>query len=145
MCIRDRLGLPRHRKGPVLAKDPPRLLHDDLLYALKSLMWRQVGLRREAEGMRDARARIAFWHQYLTRGQLGHRSACELANMLTVASLVTEGGLQRNESRGTHYRNDAEQRNDEQFCRRIYLQRTADGSIDTTFGPLQEPTDTAST
>lgn len=142
---RTRLGLPRHAEGPVLAKDPPRLLHDDLLYALKSLMWRQVGLRREAEGMSDARARIAFWHQYLTRGHLGNRSACELANMLTVASLVTEGGLQRNESRGTHYRNDAEQRDDKQFCRRIYLQRAADGSIDSTFGPVHQPTDTAST
>jgi L-aspartate oxidase len=125
----------------VLAADPPRLLHDDLLYALKSLMWRQVGLRREAQGMQDARARIAFWHQYLTRGHLDNRAACELANMLTVAALVTEAGLQRDESRGTHFRTDANQRDDERFCRRIFLQRADDGRISSEHGPLSQPTD----
>lgn len=136
-----RLGLPRRLDGPVLAADPPRLLHDDLLYALKSLMWRQVGLRREAQGMQDARARIAFWHQYLTRGHLDNRAACELANMLTVAALVTEAGLQRDESRGTHFRTDANQRDDERFCRRIFLQRADDGRISSEHGPLSQPTD----
>jgi L-aspartate oxidase len=138
---RSRIGLPRQLAGPILAADPPRLLHDDLLYALKSLMWRQVGLRREAEGMADARARIAFWHQYLTRGQLANRAACELANMLTVAALVTEAGLQREESRGTHFRTDANQRDDERFCRRIFLERADDGAISSNHGPLSQPTD----
>ncbi len=136
-----RRGLPRRADGPKLADDPPRLLHDDLLYALKSLMWRQVGLRREDEGMRDARGRIAFWHQYLTRGPLKGRQACELANMLTVAALVAEGGLQRVESRGTHFRTDADQRDDERFCRRIFLERAGDGGIHAELGPLLEPSD----
>lgn len=138
---RSHRGLPRQLEGPVLAQDPPRLLHDDLLYALKSLMWRQVGLRREQDGMQDARARIAFWHQYLTRGHLANRAACELANMLTVAALVTEAGLQRNESRGTHFRTDADARDDERFCRRIFLQRADDGAIRSEPGPLCQPTD----
>lgn len=136
-----RLGLPRRADGPKLADDPPRLLHDDLLYALKSLMWRQVGLRREEEGMRDARGRIAFWHQYLTRGPLKGRQACELVNMLTVAALVAESGLQREESRGTHFRSDADQRDDERFCRRIFLERAGDGAIHSEFGPLLDPSD----
>ena len=136
-----RLGLPRRVEGPQLAIDPPRLLHDDLLYALKSLMWRQVGLRREAEGMSDARGRITFWHHYLTRGNLGSRAACELANMLTTAALVTEAGLTRDESRGTHFRNDANERDDERFCRRIFLERAPDGAIKSELGPLLEPTD----
>ena len=58
-------GLPRTANGPLLADDPPRLLHDDLLYSLKSLMWRQVGLRRHADGLQDARSRIGYWHHYL--------------------------------------------------------------------------------
>ncbi len=138
---RTRIGLPRQADGPVLAADPPRILHDDLLYALKSLMWRQVGLRREVAGMTDARARITFWHQYLTRGHLGSRAACELANMLTTAALVTEAALARNESRGTHYRDDANHRDDEGFCRRIFLERAADGAIKSELGPLLQPTD----
>jgi len=106
-----------------------------------STAWRQVGLRREAHGMRDARARIAFWHQYLTRGPLKSRQACELVNMLTVAALVAEGGLQREESRGTHFRSDADQRDDERFCRRIFLERAGDGAIHSEFGPLVGPSD----
>lgn len=136
-----RLGLPRRLAGPILADDPPRLLHDDLLYALKSLMWRQVGLRREATGMIDARARIAFWHQYLMRGGLHTRGACELANMLTVAALVTEASLQRDESRGTHFRTDSSKRDDVRFCRRIFLRRAEDGAIISEHGPLFQPTD----
>ncbi|HEB52928.1 MAG TPA: L-aspartate oxidase [bacterium] len=138
-----RAGLPRRADGPELASDPPRLLHDDLLYALKSLMWRQVGLRRERAGLGDARARLAFWHHYLTRGPLASRHACELVNMLTVASLVTEAALQRDESRGTHFRKDADGRDDARCCRRIYLERASDGAIRCTPGPLLTPSDRA--
>ena len=67
-------------------------------------MWRQVGLRRHADGLQDARARIAYWHHYLVKAPLPQRANCELANMLTVAALVTEAALARAESRGTHFR-----------------------------------------
>jgi L-aspartate oxidase len=136
-----RVGLPRTGGGPELADDPPRLLHDDLLYSLKSLMWRQVGLRRNAAGLRDAAQRIAYWHHYLLKAALPDRSGCELANMLTVASLVTAGALARTESRGTHFRDDHPERDDARFCRRIFLERVADGLIRTAPGPLHPPTD----
>lgn len=139
------LGLPRRAEGPELASDPPRLLHDDLLYSLKSLMWRQVGLRRDAGGLQDARARIAFWHHYLTRGPMRGRAACELANMLTMAALVAEASLVRDESRGTHYRTDADARDDARFCRRIYLERAGNGAIEHRLGELAPPTDAART
>ena len=134
-------GLPRSVAGPVLAHDPPRLLHDDLLYSLKSLMWRQVGLRRQAAGLLDARDRIGFWHHYLLKAPLPQRAGCELANMLTVAALVAESCLARAESRGTHFRDDHPQRDDAEFCRRIFLARGSDGAIRTTLGPLHRPTD----
>jgi L-aspartate oxidase len=134
-------GLPRRGDGPALANDPPRLLHDDLLYSLKSLMWRQVGLRRTAAGLGDARARIGFWHHYLVKAPLPDRTRCELANMLTVAALVAEAALARGESRGTHFRDDHPTRDDAAFCRRIFLQRGTDGAIRTELGPLTPPTD----
>jgi L-aspartate oxidase len=108
---------------------------------MKSLMWRQVGLRRDQAGLADARARLAFWHHYLIRAPLPGREACELANMLTVASLVAEAGIARAESRGTHFRSDAPDRDDARFCRRIFLQRAEDGSIRTELGPILAPTD----
>ncbi len=136
-------GLPRAGDGPKIAADPPRLLHDDLLYSLKSLMWRQVGLRRDASGLLDARARIAFWHHYLVRAPLQGRRACELANMLTVAALVAESSLLRAESRGTHFRSDFPTRDDAGFCRRIFLECTVDGAIRTVLGTNAAPTDSA--
>ncbi|HEX6811116.1 MAG TPA: L-aspartate oxidase [Planctomycetota bacterium] len=122
-------GLPRTGDSPPIAGDPPRLLHDDLLYSLKSLMWRQVGLVRDAISLADARARIAFWHHYLARAPLQDRRACELANMLTVSALVAEAAMLRKESRGTHFRSDFAARDDAAFCRRIFLERTSDGGI----------------
>ncbi len=134
-------GLPRGADGPPIAKDPPRLLHDDLLYSLKSLMWRQVGLRRSGPSLQDASARIGFWHHYLVKAPLPDRARCELANMLTTAALVATAAIARAESRGTHFRDDHPERNDATFCRRIFLERTVDGAIATTLGPLHPGTD----
>ncbi|MEY4675245.1 MAG: L-aspartate oxidase [Planctomycetota bacterium] len=129
-------GLPRSMPGPELAENPPRIIQDDLLYSLKSLMWRQVGLKRDAAGLEDARSRIGFWHHYLMRSPLTDRRAWELANMLTVAALVTESSLRREESRGTHFRNDHTTRDDRNWRRRILLQRTQEGTIGVALGPL---------
>ncbi len=134
-------GLPQLGDGPPIAAAPPRLLHDDLLYSLKSLMWRQVGLRRDAQGLTDARARIAFWHHYLVRAPLRNRRACELANMLTVAAMVAEAALARCESRGTHFRSDFPDRDDAGYCRSIFLERTGDGGIRAELGTSSSPTD----
>jgi succinate dehydrogenase/fumarate reductase flavoprotein subunit len=61
--------------------------------------------------------------------------------MLTVAAVVAEGGLQREESRGTHFRSDAPERDDRRFCRRIFLERAGDGGIHSELGPLSAPSD----
>ncbi len=61
--------------------------------------------------------------------------------MLTVASLVTLASLEREESRGTHFRTDHGQRDDANWCRHVFLERAEDGSIETTRGPIFPPTD----
>ncbi|MBK8097590.1 MAG: L-aspartate oxidase [Planctomycetes bacterium] len=134
-------GLPRKACGPQLGDTPPPLLHDDLLYSLKSLMWRQVGLRRDDAGLRDALSRIGFWHHYLAKAPLQDRRVCELANMLTTAALVSTAALHRTESRGTHFRADHPARADANWSRRVFLSRTEDGGIDARSGELFAPTD----
>jgi L-aspartate oxidase len=78
----------------------------DLLYSLKSLMWRQVGVERSRAGLEDALQKIRFWARAVAELPLSEPRAMELVNMLTVARLATLGALAREESRGTHYRTD---------------------------------------
>ena len=118
----------------------PRIHLDDMLYSLKSLMWRQAGLLRSGPGLLEARERIDLWGRYLQRAGAQTRQACELANMLTVASLIARAAGERAESRGTHFRTDSPTRQDAEWCRQIVFRRT-DAGPQLTLGPIREPSD----
>jgi L-aspartate oxidase len=137
----ERSRLPLAVAGVPAGENAPRIHLDDMLYSLKSLMGRQVGLHRDREGMAEARQRVGLWNHYLLRGGPSKQRACELANMLTVSSLVTEAALRREESRGTHFRTDHPQRDDSGWCRHLFLERGEDGSIQINCGPTFPPTD----
>ena len=88
---------------------PPPGVHvnlQDIIYSLKSLMWRQVGVERTRAGLSDALSKIRFWSRAVTDLGLNEPRAFELVNMLTVAHLTTLAALQREESRGTHFRTE---------------------------------------
>lgn len=114
-----------------------------MLYSLKSLMWRNVGLKRHADGLADARGRIGLWSRYLERAGLGTEAAFQLRNMLTVSALLATAAGHREESRGTHYRDDFPRRMDDAWCRRINVSRASDGSIETVIGDPCSPSDHA--
>jgi L-aspartate oxidase len=78
----------------------------DLLYSMKSLMWRQVGLERNATLLDEALEHLTFWFDATRRLAPAEPRAWELVNMLTVANLATIGADKRQESRGVHYRTD---------------------------------------
>ncbi|TAJ16152.1 MAG: L-aspartate oxidase [Planctomycetota bacterium] len=82
----------------------------DVTYSLKSLMWRQMGVMREAQSLADALQKIELWSRAVE--ELGPVSAetCELLNMLCVARLATQGAITREESRGVHQRTDHPER-----------------------------------
>jgi L-aspartate oxidase len=96
------------RRRTDLPKPPPgvRVNLEDMIYSLKSLMWRQMGVERSRAGMEDALSKITFWSRAL--GDLGSADprALELVNMLTLARLSTLSALARAESRGVHFRVD---------------------------------------
>jgi L-aspartate oxidase len=87
---------------------PPglRLNISDLVYSLKSLMWRQMGVVRDSSGLEDALGKIAFWARAVRDLAMPDTRVWELVNMLTVARLCTFGARARVESRGVHYRSD---------------------------------------
>ena len=85
---------------------------DDLTYSLKSMMWRQMGVERNGEGLRDALEKINFWTRALRAVTFESESLWELQNMLLVARVATIGALSREESRGVHFRTDHPERSE---------------------------------
>lgn len=76
--------------------------------ALQALMWDNVGIVRNADGLKTALAQLRAWQSAgpqrpTTNDQ---RPAHELRNMVTVGQMMAEAALTREESRGAHYRTD---------------------------------------
>lgn len=79
---------------------------EDLTYSLKSMMWRQMGVVREREGLREAAEKIGFWARVVQDLAEPRPTSWVLVNMLTVSHLATLSALAREESRGAHFRSD---------------------------------------
>jgi L-aspartate oxidase len=83
-----------------------RVSIQDMTYSLKSLMWRQLGIVRRGQSIGDAIGRIGFWTRAVLRLAAPEPRAWELINMLTLSRLMAQAADFREESRGTHYRED---------------------------------------
>ncbi len=99
----------------------------DIRNSLTSLMWRAVGVRREAESLEDAATTIDRWQRYVLPQAFGDVSGWELQNMLTVARLITEAARRRTESRGVHFRCDFPDTDDARWRRHIAFRRAETG------------------
>jgi L-aspartate oxidase len=86
-----------------------------LIGGLRDLMWREVGLARNHNGMRAALKQIARYAERL------ETLVGEAANMLLVARLLTTAALARLESRGAHYRTDYPETREEQRRHTVLL------------------------
>ncbi|MBT4867793.1 MAG: L-aspartate oxidase [Planctomycetaceae bacterium] len=78
----------------------------DIFNSLTSLMWRNVGIARDAEGLEKADLQVGFWDRYVSEREFSEPHGWELQNMLLTARLIIAAATARNESRGVHYRND---------------------------------------
>ena len=78
----------------------------DMTYSLKSLLWRQVGIERDAAGLADAQERLDTWAHYLERLGPFTPEGVEVMNMVQVAQAITRSASFREESRGAHFRSD---------------------------------------
>jgi L-aspartate oxidase len=78
----------------------------DITNSLRSLMVRHMGVVRDRAGLEQARHDVAFWCRYVLAREFDDRAGWELQNLLTVARLMIESALAREESRGVHFRAD---------------------------------------
>ncbi|MBO9597347.1 MAG: L-aspartate oxidase [Cohnella sp.] len=89
---------------------------------LQKAMVRYVGLYRDREGLlkglEELKRLLPIFETSLTK-----REEFEFANLLTCAILVAEAALNREESRGAHYREDFPERDDAQWRKHTILQR----------------------
>ena len=95
--------------------------------ALQLLMSRHVGVTRFAEGLAGAAEGIAELALGLGGSDL---HSIETRNLLTNAALVVSAATLREESRGTHFRNDHPERDDAHWRSHVLWQRGAEPAIE---------------
>jgi L-aspartate oxidase len=91
----------------------------DVTNALRSLMVRRMGIVRDRSGLLEAEQTVTFWCRYALTHHLGARAGWELQNLLSVARLMIWAALERDESRGVHFRSDFPQRDDQRWRRHL--------------------------
>ncbi|HUT10982.1 MAG TPA: L-aspartate oxidase [Thermoguttaceae bacterium] len=97
----------------------------DIRNSLKSLMWRNIGVRRDAEGLSEASENIDRWCRYVLARQFNDPTGWELQNMLSISRLMIQAALTREESRGAHVRTDFPKTDDPRWNRHVTFQRRA--------------------
>src|SRR5207248_3262169 len=95
----------------------------DLTNSLRSLMVRKMGIVRDRGRLEEARRDVEFWCRYVLRREFAARTGWELQNLLTVARLMIDAALAREESRGTHYRSDFPAKDEANWGRRHVTSR----------------------
>ncbi len=120
-CDDDFRALPL--SNPAMENGAELLDLADIRNSLKSLVWRAAGVRRERQRLLEAASNVDRWCEYVLARQFNDASGWELQNMLTVARLVIEGAIVREETRGVHYRTDFPASDDVHWKRRIAFRR----------------------
>ncbi len=111
------------KAGPTRAGSGYRVDIWDLRHSLRAVMWRNVGIERDEEGLSEAREKMEIWVRIVAGAVLEGPSAWELVNMLTLSRLVTDAALARTESRGVHFRKDFPRRDDSSWRKPILFSR----------------------
>ncbi len=92
---------------------------DDLRTSLKAVLWREAGILRQGAWLAGALGAVQGWEGFAHRVGSGTPPRLSLINMLSVARLATRSALLREESRGTHFRLDFPERDDEEWRVRL--------------------------
>ncbi len=85
---------------------------------LQETMWENVGILRDEAHLKKAAQTVRDLYDQIERGD-DELAYYEAINMLTVARIIIQAALWRNESRGGHFRTDHPQRDDLRWIRHI--------------------------
>lgn len=122
-AAKKRDPLPKAIKNTITSPRIVALDLEDIRNSLRSLMWRNVGIERNANGLAEAVKMLDFWRSYVMDKEFNSIKGWELQNMLTVARLITTAAVLRQESRGVHYRSDFPHVDNKNWQKHIILKR----------------------
>ena len=143
-ALEARLLAPLDRHDPAGGEGPYQIQQQ-----LQDLMQAQVGIVRNEREMRAAVDAVAGLRQRAeTVGVCGNReynpgwhTALDLHSLLTVAEAVGRAGVERQESRGAHFREDFPQKHDEFAGVNVVVRKGAGGEMEVRREPVPATTD----
>lgn len=104
----------RPDEGSIPDRPPPiGLDRRDLWNSLRALMWKRVGIERDAVSLQFAVERLEHWSERLFRIRFEEPADLELVNAMTTGRLMALFAERRLESRGCHFRRDHPEPRDE--------------------------------
>ncbi len=125
------LGRRLARQNEAKGGTRPTQLHRQLQQA----MWEKLLVERDEAQLQSAQA-VIDEQRRLIREDLciaepfDHVLAMEQRNMLDVAQVITQAALMRKESRGSHYRSDYPERDDDNWLSNIFVSRDGQGNME---------------
>ncbi|MEZ3118155.1 L-aspartate oxidase [Halobaculum sp. MBLA0147] len=143
--LRDSLVEPHITGLSTLANSSGDYTPREVLSDLQTLMWEHAGLLRDGDQLRAGLEQLEAVRNAaddMAVGPLGSRSfefAIDVGFSLTVAETVLRGALDREESRGAHYRTDFPER-DPEWRQNIHY-HAADVGVTTTTEAVGEPSE----
>ncbi|MEF8873573.1 MAG: FAD-dependent oxidoreductase [Candidatus Thermoplasmatota archaeon] len=120
-----------------------RLLHEegDILYSemldeLRKVMFEHFGVYREEESMKEGLSKIRELKERYDSVHIDNENekfntalirTLELKSMLNIAEVVALGSLEREESRGSHFRRDFPERRDDKYLHHTLVEKSKKG------------------
>jgi L-aspartate oxidase len=126
-------------QDPLVDDRPSGVVDEGNRRQVQSMMTEYVGVLRDATGLAEARVGLP-----VLAGAGGEPSteSWETTNLVTLAIAMTEAALFREETRGSHWREDFPERDDATFAGSVDLVLDTEGWPEGTFRPML-PSDTA--
>ncbi len=109
------------------------ILYSDLMDDLRQVMFEHFGVYREEESMKEGLSKIKELKEKYDSVHIDNENekfntalvrTLELKSMLYTAEVVAIGSIEREESRGSHFRRDYPERNDEEFLYHTKVEKT---------------------
>jgi succinate dehydrogenase flavoprotein subunit len=117
----------------------------DITRELKEVMWEGCGVVRARKGLLRARDKIEELEKKAAdvavsgpaQANYAWQEALDVTNQLTVARAMVESALVREESRGSHFRSDCPEQDDERWLRFIVAKKQPDGRVRIDLRPVK--------